>query len=183
MRTPLRESKVGGLRTKPALGRGAGRAYFLIEALVYIGVVGLLLTVGLIAMFRCIDNSLVLRRNANDIARAMHIGELWRADVRSATNVVWVRESGQEVLQLEGPARRVQYRLEAGSLYRRTSSGPWGRVLENVKASAMHAQAEFHLRAWHWDLELKPCAHGVVAPARMRPLFTFIAVPHSPQKP
>ncbi len=163
--------------------------YLMTEALVYIGAVGVLLTVGLIAMFRCVDSSLVLRRNANDIARAVHIGELWRSEIRVATNAVWLREPGGDILQLEGPAKRVQYRLAEGALYRRIDSGPWGRALEQVKASDMHRAAGdqgrgssgegrggFKGEIWHWDLELQPRSRGPVAAARMRPLFTFIAV-------
>jgi len=159
------------------------RGYFLTEALVYISAVGLLLTVGLIAMFRCIDSSLVLRRNADDIARAMHIGELWRADIRSATKVRWVQDADEDILQLVGPGRQVQYRFTGGALYRRIGSGPWGRLLEQVKASAMHSETQSEVTAWHWDLELQPRFRGSVAPTRMRPLFTFIAVPHPAEKP
>ena len=41
---------------------------------------------GYAAMYRCIDSSIALRRNADDITSALHAGERWRADVRSATN-------------------------------------------------------------------------------------------------
>lgn len=168
------------LKGRPTCQRG----YLLVEALVYISAVGILLTVGLIAMFRCVDNSLVLRRNANDIARAVHIGELWRSEVRAATNLVRLRDAGGEILQLEAPARLVQYRFSDSGLCRRVGSGPWGCALEQVKTSSMHPEPESPVPAWHWDLELQPRSRGLVAPARMRPLFTFIAVPHVPaQRP
>ncbi len=165
-------------RLKENLGRFEEGGYLMTEALVYIGAVGVLLTVGLIAMFRCVDNSLVLRRNADDIARAMHIGELWRSDVRAAGKIYWVQEADQDVLQIEGPGKRVQYRFSDGALYRRLNSAPWGRALERVKASVMQAEARAQLTCWHWDLELEPRVRGAAAPGRMRPLFTFIAVPH-----
>ncbi len=169
------------LRLRTNRGRLCERGYLMTEALVYISAVGLLLTVGLIAMFRCIDNSLVMRRNADDIARAMHIGELWRSDVRAAAKVIWVREDGQDILQVESPSKRVQYRFADGALYRRINSGPWGRALEQVKASAMQAEARSRVTCWHWDLELQPRIRGAAAPGRMRPLFTFIAVPNPAQ--
>ncbi len=155
----------------------------LIEALVYISAVFVLLGVGMIAMYRCIDNSLVLRRNADDIARAMHTGERWRADVRSATNIISVREEGAEVLRLEGATRQVEYRYAEGAVYRRLGSGPWARVLEQVKASAMHLENRPRVTGWTWDLELQPRHRGAVAATRMRPLFTFIAVPHAVETP
>ena len=62
--------------------------YLLIEALVYIGVVAALLGVAYAAAYRCIDRSIALRRNANDITSALHAGERWRANVRAATSQV-----------------------------------------------------------------------------------------------
>lgn len=158
-------------------GRLRQRGYLMTEAIVYISAVGLLLTVGLIAMFRCVDNSLVMRRNADDIARAMHIGELWRSDMRAAAKVFWVQEMDQDILQLEVPGKRIQYRFSDGAVYRRINAGPWGRVLEEVKASTMQPEARSQATCWHWDLELKPRVRAAAAPGRMRPLFTFIAVP------
>src|SRR4029077_12950063 len=55
--------------------------YLLTEALVYIGLLFVILGVGYLAMDRSIDNSVLLRRNADDIANALHAGERWRADV------------------------------------------------------------------------------------------------------
>src|SRR5439155_11435731 len=62
--------------------------YMLIEALVYIGVSFLLLGIGFAAMYRCIDNSVGLRRSADDITSALHAGERWRADVRATVRPV-----------------------------------------------------------------------------------------------
>jgi len=159
------------------------RGYLMTEALVYIGAVFLLIGIGFVAMYRCIDNSLVLRRNADDIARAMHIGELWRADVRSCTSSPRLLngEDGQ-ILQLDC-AGRVEYRFAEGALYRRAGSGSWGRVLEKVRNSAMHAEVKSGVIAWHWDLELQPQTRGTTSAGRMRPLFTFLAVPRTAQKP
>src|SRR5215831_18871341 len=67
--------------------------YLLVECLVYIGVLFVLLGVSYIALFRCINNSVALRRNAEDISKALHIGERWRADVRSATGNIRFEET------------------------------------------------------------------------------------------
>ncbi|HEY5912750.1 MAG TPA: hypothetical protein VJA21_19285 [Verrucomicrobiae bacterium] len=170
----FRPSRPSGAR---AGSRRSERAYMLTEALVYISAVFVLLGAGMIAMYRCIDNSLVLRRNADDIARTMHIGECWRADVRAATNVAWVVNGGEKVLRLDGATRHVEYRYSDGAVYRRFGLGPWGRVLEQVKSSAMGSRGRSRVTAWSWDLELQPRHRGAVGAARMRPLFTFIAVP------
>src|SRR5215813_10617322 len=53
----------------------SSRAYMMVEALVYIGVLFLLLGVGYVALYRCIDASTALRRNAADIGKALQTGE------------------------------------------------------------------------------------------------------------
>ena len=62
--------------------RARCRAATLIECLVYIGVMTTILVVASIAFYRCYDHMRALRRNADDITRVLHIGELWRTDIR-----------------------------------------------------------------------------------------------------
>jgi hypothetical protein len=148
------------------------------EALVYIGVVFVILGVGFIALYHCLDNSVVLRRNADDVANALHTGERWRADLRAATKAVRLENSGAEqVLHLQSANRQVDYWSVTNALYRRVDAGPWARLLENVKSSAMTSEARQHVTVWHWELELQTRAHGSVRASRVRPLFTFMAVP------
>ncbi len=123
-------------------------AYMLTEALVYIGVLFVLLGVGYAALYRCIENSVALRRNAEEIANALHAGERWRADLRS-------------------------YRLATNSVFRQVANGPWTHLLQNVKSSVMEPDQRQTLTAWRWELELQPRGKST----RVRPLFTFIAVP------
>ncbi len=160
-------------------GRRSGqRAYLLIEALVYIGVIVALLGVAYAAMYRCVDSSLALRRNADDIASALHAGERWRADVRAATSQVRAEatDAGQ-LLHLEGARGSVTYRFATNSVSRSVNGGPWLHVLSNVKTSAMTADKREYVTAWRWEIELQTRAYGSVKPARVRPLFTFLAVP------
>src|SRR6202158_5426895 len=78
-------------------------AYLMTEALVYIGVSFLLLGVGYAVMYRCVNNSIALRRNAEDIARTLRAGEQWRADVRSATSPGrWETTDTGRILRLPG---------------------------------------------------------------------------------
>jgi hypothetical protein len=69
--------------------------YLLIEALVYFAVIVALLGTGYAAMYRCIDSSIALRRNAEDIANALHAGERWRADERAARQPVRLEDTAE----------------------------------------------------------------------------------------
>ena len=44
----------------------------------------------------------------------------------------------------------------------------------------MTADPREYVTAWRWELELQPRATGSVKPGRVRPLFTFLAVPERP---
>ena len=153
------------------------RAYLLIEALVYISVVFVLLGAGYAAMYRCIDSSIALRRNADDITSALHAGERWRADVRSANSRVRLEDTAAgQFLYLEGANREVVYCFSTNGISRRLGAGTWVRLLPNVKSSTMQPDPREYVTAWRWELELQPRTTGSVKPGRVRPLFTFIAV-------
>ena len=181
--SPLRGDRISMVTGEGSLASPQARGYLLTEALVYIGAVVVLFTVGLVAMYRCVDNSLVLRRNAEEITHTMHIGELWRGDVRTATKAAHVEqtETGQ-ILRLEKADGIVEYRFADGGVYRRTGTGPWARVLEKVKSSSMHSEARSRVIAWHWDIELLPQSRGAVGASRVRPMFSFIAAAHVPDE-
>ncbi|HWQ92861.1 MAG TPA: hypothetical protein VN673_14385 [Clostridia bacterium] len=153
--------------------------YLLTEALVYISVVMLLLGIGYAAMYRCINSSLALRRAAEDTARALNAGERWRADVRNATALEWAVVDGMQVLRLEGCGQGHAYAFDNGTLSRRSGSGPWVPVLSNVKNSSMHSDKRQQVVAWRWELELVTRTKS----ARVRPLFTFTAVPANTIQP
>src|SRR5512137_1852725 len=85
--TPRRNRHQGGqdsmkLQLHSKHGRLAG--YLLTEALVYISVVVVILGIGYAAMYRSIRYSLDLRRSAEDISKALNVGERWRDDIRAA---------------------------------------------------------------------------------------------------
>jgi hypothetical protein len=155
------------------------RAYFLIECLVYIALVMGLLGVGYAAMYRCLDSSIALRRNAEDITSALHAGERWRADIRSATTPprVEVIENVQ-LLHLDSARGPITYRFGTNGVSRQLGEGKWMVVLPRVKASTMSADPREHVTAWRWELELRPRTTGSMKPGRVRPLFTFLAVPN-----
>ncbi len=149
--------------------------YLLTEALVYISVVVVLLGIGYAAMYKCIDNSIALRRSAADISTALQAGERWRADVRAATSIQTEPLEGIPTLRLNGTNQVVAYQLNQNTLSRRIGPGPWVPVLINVQTSMMQSDPRPGLTAWRWELELKPRSKH----PRVRPLFTFFAVPQS----
>jgi len=148
--------------------------YMLIEALVYIGVSFLLLGIGFAAMYRCIDNSVGLRRSADDITSVLHAGERWRADVRATVRPIKLESlPTEQVLHLPGPQAEIDYRYAEGAVFRRIGSGAWTQLLTNVSSSTVQPDPRQTLVAWRWELELKTRAKA----SRIRPLFTFMAVP------
>lgn len=153
-------------------------AYLLIEALVYIGLVFVVLGAAYLAMYRCIDNSVALRRSADDIATALHAGERWRADVRSARDHLRLETTAAgQFFYLDSARGPIGYHSTSNAVFRRLGDGPWLGLLTNVTSSAMQSDPRRIVTAWRWELELKPRAKGNVKPGRIRPLFTFIALP------
>jgi len=154
------------------------RGYALIEVLVYIGIVMLLLGIGYSALYRCIDNSVALRRSVDDVAGALRLGERWRADVRAASGEIRLEtEPGKQTLYLPCARGQTAYQFSGGALFRRFGDGPWIRSMANVKASSMEADRRRNVVVWRWELELQPQSKASVKGPRMRPLFTFLAVP------
>jgi hypothetical protein len=162
---------------------GTLQGFMLMEALVYIGLVFLLLGVGYAAMYRSIDNSVALRRNADDIMSALHAGERWRADVRHASRGVQLENGSEPMLRLEGVTNQIDYRFADGVVYRRSDNGPWLAILERVQSSSMEPEVRPDVNVWRWEVELQAKARGSFKPGRVRPLFTFLAVPSATNVP
>jgi hypothetical protein len=150
----------------------------LVECLVYISAVFFLLGAGYVALDRCITSSELLRRSADDVTSAIHAGERWRADVRmAARDIRVVNTNGEQLVYLQGSRGMREYRFAEGSVFRRVDDGTWSRVIANVQSSTMDLDARESVKAWRWELELKPRLKGPAKPGRVRPLFTFMAVP------
>lgn len=151
----------------------------LIECLVYIGVMTTILAVASIAFYRCFDHMRALRRNADDITRVLHIGELWRADVRLAVRPPTLDETNQ-TLHVQLKNKVVDYRFGENEILRRTAAdAPWTSVLTNLSQSQMKLETRHGVAAWRWEIELRPLRK----PARVQPLFTFTAVPEPQPAP
>ena len=155
------------------------RAFTLIECLVYIGLFAVLLGLGTVAFYRCFDNMKGLRRNADDITRAVHAGELWRNDIRAAARAIRVNEADLTI-RIPQRDREVFYRFADAQVFRKTGAeAAWLPLLSKVKGSQMTGDPRAHLTAWRWELELQSARKDT----RLRPLFTFIAVPNTGNPP
>jgi hypothetical protein len=170
------------MRTIPALAArrvSHWRGFTLLECVVYLGLFSLLLGIASLAYYRCFDNMRGLRRNADDITRALNAGELWRDDVRTATGPVQFVESGQifRIPRREGEAL---YQFAESQVLRKAKpDAPWVVLLPAVQRSQMEADVRAHVTAWRWELELQPGRK----PVRVRPAFTFLAVPGATNQP
>ena len=158
------------LHRPPARARG----YMLLECLAYMAVLAVVLVVTMRGFSHCWDNSMALRRNADDIIRAVHAGEQWRADLRAAREPVQLSQAdGGEQLRIPSAGGPIIYTFAKGKLHRQTSV-PAGTnlLLSNVQSSQMQSSRRQRVTAWTWELELKPTRKD----ARVRPLFTFETV-------
>lgn len=156
--------------------RDNARGYTLIEMLVYMSVAFLILGFAYAAMYKSMDASAGIRRNANDISSALSAGEHWREDVRHATAPLHVEKTSEDGTTLHIPQHQgeVAYRFSSNEVARRSGGGDWTPVLEHVKDSDFVADQRQKALAWRWEVELQSYRKAMT---RMRPLFTFIAVP------
>ena len=147
----------------------------LIECLVYISVLFVIVGAGYLALYHATDNTKGLRRNADDIAAALSVGERWRQDIRAATGRIQVENiETNQVVRIPQQQGEVSYEFAAGRLRRQQrADAPWQIVLPRVQASAMAADPRQRVTAWRWDLTIK-CASRTV---RLKPVFSFAAVP------
>jgi type II secretory pathway pseudopilin PulG len=148
--------------------------FTLVEVLIYMAMLFLILGLGYLAMYRSMDASSGLRRNTDDIKRAVDAGERWREDVRHATNPLRLEHAapGETILRISGAHAEVAYRFSSGTVSRRVGKGEWTPVLDIVKTSAFIDDRRTKATAWLWEVELQTYRKSLT---RTRPLFTFIA--------
>ncbi len=148
--------------------------FTLIECLAYLGLFGLFIVLVMTTFFHAREGSDALRRNADDVTRALHAGERWREDVRTATAPPrLVTENGQTWLALPHGTNTTVYTYDRNTLWRQSHTNqPWQPVLTRVAASRMEPDARQHVTAWRWEVELQPKDEK----KRTKPRFTFLAV-------
>jgi Tfp pilus assembly protein FimT len=159
------------MNTHPKREAAREHGVSLIEMVVYMALFVVVVGCATATFYDCWDNTKALRRSADDVARALDIGERWRADVRGATGTVQLTESdGIERFRIPGAAGDVTYTFVGGEVRRQAgSTGPNTPWLSNVKFSQMQSDARGGVSAWRWELELNSARKGT----RLRPLFTF----------
>ncbi len=160
---------------------GRRRGIALIDCLAYMALLAIILTMAFMAFYRVTEHSRDLSRNAADIARTLHAGERWRADVRASTRPPRLETSGGEsLLRLSNGAGEVTYAFRDGGVLRQALPNTnWVELLPRVANSRMFEERRQHVAVWHWEVELK----GGQKVARVRPLFSFQAVASRAQKP
>jgi len=144
------------------------RGFTMIEMLVYIAVLAVVVNLAFFAYYRYDQQMRNVRRNADDIVRAMRAGERWRDDVRNATASPRAIEDGMVIPWRSG---EIVYVFADGTVWRR-AAGLQTVALKNVSASTMSSDPRDRVSAWRWELELTSPKKTVL----MRPLFTFTAV-------
>lgn len=168
---PNRKSQIGNRQS----------AFTLIECLAYIGLFALFIVLVMTTFFRARDAAFALRRNADEVTRALHAGERWREDVRTATAAPrLVTENGQTWLALPRGTNTTVYAHFQNTVWRQSHTNQtWQPVLTRVQTSRMDADARQHVGAWRWEVELQLKDEK----KRTKPLFTFLAVAPKEIKP
>ncbi|HUT33747.1 MAG TPA: prepilin-type N-terminal cleavage/methylation domain-containing protein [Planctomycetota bacterium] len=152
------------------VARSSRRGLTLIELLVYMGVLTIVVGVAWLVYYRCIEHSLGVLRNVDDITRALKSGERWRTEVRRATAPPRLVDG---VLHVATPDGDVLFKFAGDAVLRKgAAEARWAPFLPKVKASRMQLDEGKHVSSWRWEVELESRAK-----AGIRPLFSFRAVP------
>ena len=147
----------------------------LIQCTAYIAVLGVLFCAGGVTVAKAWKQSRALNRNSQDIQSALSAGERWRADIRNATRLVEFSTTAEkEILRISTANGIVEYEFAHDEVRRRASeNAAWVTLLPTVKSSQMEKDKRDGVSNWRWELELQTTNKH----ARLRPLFTFLAVP------
>jgi hypothetical protein len=147
--------------------------YLLIECLVYLSVFVVILGLALGAFYVCWDYSKALHYATDDINAALHAGERWRADIRSATGKITVETTPEgERLRIPHGAGEIIYNFNVGEVRRQIASSGFSELLlPGVKVSQMVTETRGPVAAWRWEVEMAPRRKETHLPL----LFTFEA--------
>lgn len=142
--------------------------------MVYIVVLGIILILAASVFDRGMRESAGLQRNVADIERALKAGERWRADVRAAIGPI---EAGEQTLTIPQRGGEVVYGFTTNQVRRTVNANKTEVFLARVQSSAMTPERRGDVVGWKWEVELE----RRLKEARVRPLFTFLAVPKGAQ--
>ena len=175
MQTLNRRADVGarrGIRTHAV--RHSERGVLLIECLIYLGAVLVVTGAALAAFYNALDYSKRLRSNAEDMTRALRVGEQWRADVRSAVGSIRLEKGrGGIAFCIPSADKEVTYVFSTNQIVRINSQDGMSEPLfTGIKRCSFHQDNCGPVTAWRWELEFA----GIMKAVRETPAFTFIAV-------
>jgi hypothetical protein len=125
------------------------------------------------SFYLCWDHSKSLIGTTDDISRALRAGELWRADVRSASGTINIEKTASgEMVKIPEGEKEILYSFASGEVRRQIVSSPSSELLlPKVKSSEMKSNERGGVTAWQWELELPQRPKG----PRLSLLFTFEA--------
>ena len=154
----LKAALRGQFQDAPLPRRAGG--FLLLDCLMYIALFALILGLAFTAFYRTLDNTKRLHRAANDIVRALKAGELWRADVRSATTPQLVTSPKETVLLLPQKNGEVRYAFREGAIFRQAATNAaWLAFLPDVENSRMETDQRREVRSWDfWLREGSTCS-------------------------
>lgn len=166
------------MKTCVAKARGSlhssERGILLLECLIYLSVVMIVFGAALGVFYNALEYSRRLQSNAEELVRALRVGEQWRADVRSSTGEIKL-EKGEKAVAFCIPHghEEVTYIVATNEIVRfRSSAGLPERLLSGVSRSSFNFDERGRVRSWRWELKLA----GRFKAARVTPAFTFTAV-------
>jgi len=155
--------------------RQAERGIMLVEAIVYLAVLMLIFGLAIVLLHRSVAHNAALTRQAEAIVRAVQAGERWRADVRLAAAPLRMETINDFTLNYIPQAdMEVAYGFGEQNVWRCTSINTnWAPVLTGVKAARTIQHTNHGVVGYRWEIELA----AFQKTARLKPLFTFQAVP------
>jgi len=161
--------------------RSGERGISLIECIVYTGLLMIVVGMAGALFYRGLDSFRALRTYTEDMAAALKLGEIWRADLRAATAPPQVEtQPNLTLLNLNTPEGAVSYRFDGATVVRSDKHGELTkRTLGRVLRSEFHRDTREGVAAWRWELELRKQHPD----APLAPLFTFITVAPQDLKP
>jgi hypothetical protein len=164
----------------PTPARKFARGIMILETIVYMGIFALLTGLALSAFYHFQSQSDYLRRNCDDIARTLGVGERWREDVRNSLDTKLIENDQEVVLRLSHRDGEVLYSFHEGNVWRKKlPGGRWIPALKMVKSSEFRSLPAGSGRSWVWELELVAAQKTV----RLKPLFSFMATTRKKEEP
>ena len=151
----------------------------MIDCLVYMSLFGLVTALATSCAFKLERQSRILNRRSEEISRALKAGELWRADIRNATNEpALMAYRGRTMLRIATVEGEIFYYFEASSLWRKPAkAAQFGLFLPELKLCTILPDSRKNATGWICEMELA----SRIKQEKMRPLFTFRAVAPKPK--